>query len=114
MGLTNKEKFEKDSKQDEDAPKTKKKDGKDKKEEDEDSKEFFLGQEAIRRQYMCTLKWPCNDYKLNDFATYEKMLETVFEEKLFLKTDGITVVTTDPMLSTQKEREKLCEVMFEK
>jgi len=41
-------------------------------------------------------------------------VEAVFEEKLFMKMDGITMVMTDPMLSTQKEREKLCEIMFEK
>lgn len=42
------------------------------------------------------------------------MIETVFEEKLFLKTENITIVLTDPMLNTQKIRERLCEVMFEK
>jgi actin-related protein len=42
------------------------------------------------------------------------MIDTVFEEKLFLKTDGITILNTDPMLSTQREREKLCQIMFEK
>jgi len=31
-----------------------------------------------------------------------------------MKTDGITIVMTDPMLSTLKDKERLCEVMFEK
>jgi len=42
------------------------------------------------------------------------MIETIFEEKLFLKTEGITVVMTDPMLSSFKEKDKVCEILFEK
>lgn len=63
---------------------------------------------------MCNIKWPINDFRLNDLQTFEKIIETIFEEKLFMKTDGITIVMTDPMLSTLKDKERLCEVMFEK
>jgi len=34
----------------------KKKDNKDIKKDDEDNKEIFLGNEALKRQYMCTIK----------------------------------------------------------
>ncbi|EDW60197.2 actin-like protein 53D [Drosophila virilis] len=72
----------------------------------------IIGDEAVRKRGILTLKYPIEHGVVTNWADMEKIWKHTFEQ-LRVESDGHPVLLTEPPLNPKKNREKMTEIMFE-
>ena len=79
----------------------------------EENEKFYVGNEALLNSSCLNLDYPIKNSKLNA-AQMEKIWSHVFYNELKVKPENHNVFITESLFNSNKERQEIAEVMFEK
>jgi len=79
----------------------------------EDPKKIYVGREAINNSSYLNLKKPIKNGNM-DVEQMEKLWSYIFSNELKIKPEAHNIFLTESLFSSNQEREKIAEIMFEK
>jgi actin len=79
----------------------------------DDKEKFYIGNDALLNSPCLNLDYPIKNSKLNS-AQMEKIWSHVFYNELKVKPENHNVFITESLFNSNKERQEMAEVMFEK
>ena len=74
----------------------------------------YIGDDAIKRRDVLSLKHPIEHGIIVDFDGMEQLWNYVFSDQSGVISKGATVLMTQPLGNPKVNREKMVEIMFEK
>lgn len=80
----------------------------------DDGSKFYIGREAIYNSTSLELENPIEDGKIKNFDKMEKIWSHIFYNELKVKPEAHNVFMTENLYSSNQEREKIAEIIFEK
>mmetsp|Transcript_32655 Transcript_32655/g.74036 ORF Transcript_32655/g.74036 Transcript_32655/m.74036 type:complete len:379 (-) Transcript_32655:100-1236(-) len=79
-----------------------------------ESKEYFMGEEAIGKRGVLSLTYPLEHGIVKDWADMEKVWHHTFYDALRVNPEEHAVVVSEAPLNPRKNRERMLEMLFEK
>ncbi|MEE6483789.1 hypothetical protein FKM82_013655 [Ascaphus truei] len=76
-------------------------------------KDFYIGNEAMSKKSILTLKYPIERGLITAWEDMEKIWKYVYEQELRMKAIDRPLLMSEPPLNPLQNREKMAEVMFE-
>ncbi|NIQ07246.1 MAG: actin family protein [Candidatus Korarchaeota archaeon] len=76
-------------------------------------KEFYVGRDATNMRGVLKLKWPLERGIIEDFDSWEKLINFTYYNELGIHPDERPVLLTEAAFSPRKNRETMAEIMFE-
>jgi actin len=80
----------------------------------EDTHKLYFGREAINNANFLKLDYPVKNSIITDYDKMEKFLNHLFHSELKTKPEAHNVFLTESLFSSNADREKIAEIMFEK
>ena len=78
-----------------------------------DKKEFFIGNDAIKKKGILKLNYPIEHGVVNNWDDMEKIWGHVFTNELRVAPEEHNVLLTEAPLNPKENREKMAQIMFE-
>jgi actin beta/gamma 1 len=77
------------------------------------SNDCYVGEEALSKQDICTLKYPLEHGYVTNWDDFEEILHHLFYNELKVAPEEYAVLLTEPSLNPKENREKMAQLMFE-
>lgn len=77
-------------------------------------KDIMCGDEAAQVRSMLQISYPMENGIIKNWEDMEHLWDYAFYERMKIPTEGQKVLLTEPPMNPLKNREKMCDLMFEK
>lgn len=77
-------------------------------------KDIMCGDEAAAARTMLQISYPMENGIVKKWDDMQHLWDFTFNEKLKVDTTGRKILLTEPPMNPLRNREKMCEVMFER
>lgn len=81
---------------------------------DMEIKEIMCGSEAAAARSFLQINYPMKNGIVQDWQDMEHLWDYAFYDRMKMSTEGQKILLTEPPMNPTKNREMMCEVMFEK
>lgn len=79
----------------------------------ENKKDYYVGEEAEIKKSIVKLKYPMEHGVVFDWDNMEKIWRHIFNDELKVEPYEYNIILTEPPKNPKKNKEKMCEIMFE-
>jgi actin len=80
----------------------------------EEPNKFYIGKDAVNNSNYLKLDYPIKNGIITDFDAMERLWSHLFYNELKIKPEAHNVFLTEGLLTSNSDREKIAEIMFEK